>query len=170
MTASRLRNFKMFKELCGPSAAKNVVLVTTMWDSLSPTINGNAREQELKTNYWRDMIEDGASTARSYNTSETVWTIIDSMMSSYDRKSQTLLVQKELVQQNKHITQTHAAKVLAQAAFNDLNHLRAEIKNKSDLKQFNVPLMTRIVTFLKRVPQLENLQFVSNLLNLQWLP
>jgi hypothetical protein len=39
------RNFKMFRELCGDSTLKNVILVTNMWGDVPQDV-GEAREEE----------------------------------------------------------------------------------------------------------------------------
>ena len=39
------RNFKMFKEMCGIEAAKNVAIVTSMWDE----VDKGRGEQEKKS-------------------------------------------------------------------------------------------------------------------------
>ena len=46
------RNFKMFRELCGDSSLKNVILVTNMWGEVSEAV-GETREQELTTNFFK---------------------------------------------------------------------------------------------------------------------
>ena len=50
------RNFKIFRELCGETSLKNVVLVTNMWSEVSRGI-GEAREGELASTLNRPLIK-----------------------------------------------------------------------------------------------------------------
>jgi len=78
MGATPLKNLATFRELCGEGLEK-VVLATTMW----PEVEGDeqeicvAREEELKNNYWKGMIEKGSTTRRFENTQASAWRIID---------------------------------------------------------------------------------------------
>jgi hypothetical protein len=66
MQGSPLRNFAMFKELCGQDWFQNIVLGTTYWgqtDALHPRI-GEQREQELVDEFWGDMLAKGSEMIR----------------------------------------------------------------------------------------------------------
>ena len=58
-----LRNFKMFKKKCGIKAAKNVAFVTTMWGEVRAD-RGEAREEELKSLYFKPILDQGAQLLR----------------------------------------------------------------------------------------------------------
>ncbi|KAI6132292.1 hypothetical protein EV401DRAFT_1849783 [Pisolithus croceorrhizus] len=73
-----LRNYNMFKELCGKENFKNVVLVTTMWDKVTEEV-GSAREKELHADFWRSMLNLGSSVHRFEGTMESAWKIINSL-------------------------------------------------------------------------------------------
>src|SRR6187551_1946358 len=55
---STLNNFIMFKEICGREALENVILLTTMWDVVESESIGAKRQQELRDDFWADMIEN----------------------------------------------------------------------------------------------------------------
>ena len=62
----------MFQNLCGTEVLKNVVLVT---DEVEEE-EGNNRENELSTRYWKTMIELGCHTSRFYNNPESALDIV----------------------------------------------------------------------------------------------
>jgi hypothetical protein len=47
MGGTNRRNFKMFRELCGESTLRNVLIVTNMWSQVAPDL-GEMREKELE--------------------------------------------------------------------------------------------------------------------------
>jgi len=46
----------MFRELCGDSTLKNVILVTNMWGDVSGSV-GEARERELAREFFKPVLE-----------------------------------------------------------------------------------------------------------------
>ncbi|KDQ54599.1 hypothetical protein JAAARDRAFT_160672 [Jaapia argillacea MUCL 33604] len=66
MSNSSQRNLRMFRNLCGSESMKNVVIVTTMWDS-APRKQAEMHEAELRTKcgFFKDLIDDGAQLVRS---------------------------------------------------------------------------------------------------------
>ncbi|KAG9101417.1 hypothetical protein FS749_007224 [Ceratobasidium sp. UAMH 11750] len=59
------RNFRVFRELCGPDALKNVVITTNMWQDPAGEAE-LAREQELKNSpmFFQPVLAKGARMAR----------------------------------------------------------------------------------------------------------
>ncbi|KAJ3574180.1 hypothetical protein NP233_g1925 [Leucocoprinus birnbaumii] len=57
MAGTPLKNLEIFEKICGPKWFSRVVLVTTMWDELGSenTEMGDAREDELKNDFWKGM-------------------------------------------------------------------------------------------------------------------
>jgi len=70
------RSFHVFSELCGPEAAKNVVLVTTMWDELEDGDSGPVQEERFKKNLWAAMLTRGASIARFNNSTASASDVV----------------------------------------------------------------------------------------------
>ena len=120
MDGSPNRNLRMFGKLCGDQAVKRVVLVTTMWDKVQADI-GKRRETELFDKYWKTMTHYGASTARFYNSADSAWKVIDSILKKKD-ETPVLLLQDELVNLERALNETHAGKTL----YSDLQKLLAE--------------------------------------------
>ena len=100
------RNFKMFRELCGDSTLKNVVLVTNMWGEVSKEV-GEAREAELAREdiFFKPVMEKGARLLRHDNTVESTQEILRSIIGNQPR---SLRIQRELVDEKKDISQTAA--------------------------------------------------------------
>ena len=111
MRGTPLRNLKMFEELCGSDGLANVILTTTFWSQVIPDV-GSRREEELKSEFWAEMIGHGCRVARfdpwSY---ETAWKIIDIFNVAAPRRH-ALKVQIEIVDEKKNLSKTSAFAVL----------------------------------------------------------
>ncbi|KAG5651904.1 hypothetical protein H0H81_006985 [Sphagnurus paluster] len=100
------RNFKMFRELCGESTLKNVVIVTNMWGEVSKEV-GEAREAELVREdiFFKPVLEKGAQILRHGNTLASAQRILGHLLNNHPK---SLQIQRELVDQKKDISQTVA--------------------------------------------------------------
>jgi hypothetical protein len=65
----------MFRELCGPEAYKNVVVLTTFWDEV-PIDEGIEREAELESKFFAELVEGGAQFMRHDRTVESARTVL----------------------------------------------------------------------------------------------
>jgi hypothetical protein len=106
MSGISTRNFKMFRQLCGDSTLKNVVIVTNMWGEVSKEI-GIARESELANNdkFFKPVLEKGAQMLRHDNNAESVRNILRTIIHNHPL---SLQIQREMVDQKKDISQTAA--------------------------------------------------------------
>jgi hypothetical protein len=106
MLGSALRNFTMFKKLCGEDCFRSVSLGTTFWDMSKPHI-AEAREMELKTKeeFWGDMISRGSKVCRVPDDQESARQLLCAMV---QRESMTPKIQKELVDEEKKLDETVA--------------------------------------------------------------
>ena len=100
----------MFEELCGKNACNNVILTTTMWDEVDEEI-GVARETELKTKYWKSMIDRKSTTGRFRRTRKSALDLIEPLVDAANNRSSVLL-QKELVDMSKSLPATAAGQEL----------------------------------------------------------
>ena len=111
MRGTPLRNLKMFEELCGSDGLANVILTTTFWSQVIPDV-GFQREEQLKSDFWAEMIGHGCKVARfdpwSY---ETAWKIID-LLNVAAPRPHALKVQMEIVDEKKNLSKTSAFGVL----------------------------------------------------------
>ena len=69
----------MFRELCGPEAYKNVVVLTTFWDEV-PTYESVKREAELESKFFAKLVEGGAKFMRHDCTVESARTVLQHML------------------------------------------------------------------------------------------
>ncbi len=113
MAGAPLKNLMMFSQLCGTAAAEGVVLSTTMWGSIKDG-TGESREQELKSKFWKGMLDCGAKVSRFELTRESAWATIDEVQNSANKAA--LLLQEEMVELERKLSETQAGKTL----YNDL--------------------------------------------------
>ena len=134
MAGTPLKNLRMFEELCGKKSFKNVILTTTMWDEVDEE-TGTSREEELKTNYWKSMISRHSSTGRFMGTRDSAFRLIAPLLDEASSRNE-LLLQKELVDLDLRLSETHAGqklrseiKQLAKQQQDLLRQIREELKN-----------------------------------------
>jgi len=99
-----VKNFRMFRELCGEKTLKNVVLMTNMWGRVTPQ-QGADREQQLKDRYFNAAIEKGAQIYRHHNTPESARVILRKILKN---QPVVLKIQRELIDEGMDIGQTGA--------------------------------------------------------------
>jgi hypothetical protein len=107
-TGISVRNFKMFRQLCGESTLKNVILVTNMWGKVEQGV-GEAREQELGGVYFKPALDGGAQLVRHHNTTQSSHDIIRRIMMN---DPTPLRIQRELVDEGKDIKDTAAGETI----------------------------------------------------------
>lgn len=100
------RNFRIFRELCGESTLKNVLIVTNMWSEVDPEL-GEDRERELATNpkFFKPVVDRGARMLRNLNTRESAHAILRHLINA---QAHTLQIQHELVNEHRDLSQTSA--------------------------------------------------------------
>ena len=99
-----VKNFRMFRELCGEKTLKNVILMTNMWGRVTSQ-QGTDREQQLRDKYFKAAIEKGAQLQRHINPPESAranWRKI------LKNTPLALRIQRELIDEHKDISQTGA--------------------------------------------------------------
>lgn len=88
-----LSNQIFFEKLCGKDF-KSIFLTTTMWD-LEDEHVGAEREEELKRNFWRPMIQQGSTVKRFLHTRESAFEILVPIFDTVHKKS-TLFLHKDI--------------------------------------------------------------------------
>ena len=127
----------MFRELCGESALRNVILVTNMWKEDSQDTN-EAREHELSTNFFKSAIERGARMVRHLNTAESARNIVRRIMGYHPV---ALRIQRQLVDERKGIADTSAGRAINQ----ELSAIH-RAKSDRDLKKLQDQVVTAVTT------------------------
>jgi len=79
ITGSLLTHLQIFSSLCGQNAMPNVVIATTMWSKVRKE-EGDQREEELKCDFWKDILAGGCTVERFLSTYESAWCIIGSIV------------------------------------------------------------------------------------------
>jgi hypothetical protein len=85
----------MFEVLCGRNAIQNVILTTTMWDEVDE-VTGRYRENELRSKYWKSMLQRSSTTSRFLGTPESAVQVIQPLIDKANDRS-SLLLQQEMV-------------------------------------------------------------------------
>ena len=119
------RNFKIFCELCGNAALKNAVLVTNMWSEVSHDI-GQAREDELSSDFFKLVLDNGAQMARHHDTIQSAHDIIRRIMENHPV---VLQIQRELVDERKDIVDTAAGEAVNKELNEQIRRHRAELED-----------------------------------------
>jgi hypothetical protein len=146
MAGSPYKNLRMFGKLCGDIMMTRVILVTTMWERVGWAI-GNAREQELKDVFWKELVDRGSRVDRLQTTTfEDAWGVVGKLVET--RASKITMLQEELVDQKIKLNETHAGKAL----YTDLQKNLAEQKEsmKSLLEQVEKSKDPHLIRELKK--------------------
>ncbi|KAL8811659.1 MAG: hypothetical protein Q9200_001629 [Gallowayella weberi] len=113
---STAKSLEVFQRLVGPDSFHNIVLVTTMWDLLPDKFIGEAREEMLREEFWRPLIEKGSVTDRSYGDRRSALAVMQRV--AFDQKmaktsGAPLKIQREIVDEHRPLEATSAGEVLA---------------------------------------------------------
>src|SRR6266540_4040279 len=133
MVGTPSKNLRMFEKLCGKDF-QSIVLVTTMWDEVAEKV-GEWREAQLRWEYWKFMIDRGASVQRFHRTQKSAFDILAPIIDRVNARS-ALLLQKEMNDLGLNLSQTSAGRAL----YSDLRGLIARYQKlmariRSEMKQ-----------------------------------
>lgn len=118
------RNFKIFRELCGETSLKNVVLVTNMWGEVSSDV-GQARETELASNFLKPALDKGARMVRHHNTEQSAHGVLRCIINNHPV---VLQIQRELVDEHREITNTSAGAAINTDLAEETRRHEAELR------------------------------------------
>jgi len=126
MGGALTRNFRMFRNLCGEVALRNLVIVTNMWGGVEQEV-GHAREIELMGEdiFFKPALEKGARMVRHMNTVPSAEDIIRLLINNIPLPLQ---IQTELVDEQKDILETGAGQELNQELNNQIKKHREEVR------------------------------------------
>lgn len=131
MPGSVYKNLQMFGRLCGNINLCRARLVTTMWDTAKDRAVAQSRETQLTSDFWRQLIHEGAIPRRFYNSPDSAWHIIDDLL-RMGKDGDELLLQEELVEQQKRLNETEAGKILCTRLQKLLAEQRKMLKDLAD--------------------------------------
>jgi hypothetical protein len=106
-----------------------VVLTTTMWEDVKRE-DGEEREDELKSKFWKSMMDDGATVDRLKVTDhDEAWRVVDLLIEKCPESSrEALLLQKELVDLRLKLKDTKAGKRVHPPLHELLSGVHKELK------------------------------------------
>ena len=110
MAGTPLKNLRVFRKLCGQDALDKVYLTTTMWDEVDPNI-GERRLEELKTDYWKSMIMQGAQVARCRNDDDSPNKVIQHILVQ-EAAREAVLLREGMADLKKELKETAAGQEL----------------------------------------------------------
>jgi chromosome condensin MukBEF ATPase and DNA-binding subunit MukB len=176
MTGTVLKNLEMFATLCGQKAMPNVIIATTMWGEVKRE-NGERREQELKREFWKGMVDDGCRTERFKDSYDSAWHVIGNLAK---KERARVLLSHEIVDSDLRLNETQAGIALNkeleklikdrkdaarrlrdqvqnqnnELVVQELNKRQAEIEEKinqtaDQLRELKIPFTRRVRLFFK---------------------
>ncbi|KAF2624866.1 P-loop containing nucleoside triphosphate hydrolase protein [Macroventuria anomochaeta] len=99
-----IKTFEIFKKMCGQDALKNVLLITSRWDGIDPSL-GAERERQLKDKFWAYMVGHGSNISRFHGDRPSAVSLVSQLLS---RDDVVLQLQRELVDEGKDLNATVA--------------------------------------------------------------
>lgn len=120
-----VKNFRMFRELCGEKTLKNVIIMTNMWGRVTPQ-QGADREQQLKDVYFKAAIEKGAQLCRHTNTPKSARAILRTVLKN---QPVVLKIQRELIDERMDIGETGAGAELTREIREVVEKHQSDIKD-----------------------------------------
>ena len=127
MLGATRKNLEVFQKLCGDDAFRSVILGTTKWGDVFKE-EGDMRTEQLRDNYWRDMVDQGSKVFKFEDSSKSAWTMVDSIVELSRRRGEVLQIQRELVVSLKVIPDTEAGQKLRSNLDNVLKKLKEDRK------------------------------------------
>ena len=107
MQGSARENLEMFRKLCGEDALKNVLFVSTFWDTVDEAQGvRNGEQLRSKDEFWGRMVKKG-SKVRRYNRDDPLSAF--AILNDIDDSHCVLRAQEEIVIDGKDPRQTEAA-------------------------------------------------------------
>ena len=113
----------MFRELCGDSTLRNLVLVTNVWGEVSQDV-GEYREEELITNFFKPVAKRDAQLARHNSTPQSAHAVIRQIMRN---RPTPLQIKRELADEAKDIAETAAGEVISKELNEQILRHQAEL-------------------------------------------
>jgi hypothetical protein len=104
ITGSALRQLELFRRMCGDENLKHVLLVTTQWNEHF-TSRWEDHEDQLRDEYWADMILKGAKCMRFEGTHASAASCISQLLGE---QRAVLALQREIVDEKRKLSDTVA--------------------------------------------------------------
>ncbi|KAH6917874.1 P-loop containing nucleoside triphosphate hydrolase protein [Coprinopsis sp. MPI-PUGE-AT-0042] len=112
ITRNDKANLKVFQRLCGKGALAKVRMVTTKWSLCPDTKIGVSREEQLRVNFWKEMVEGGSELSRLDDNPASAIHILEEVLGNSRYIDASLALQQELVEKSRSLPRTDAGKEL----------------------------------------------------------
>lgn len=127
--ATANENMIMLYKLCGPDGMPNVRLVTSRWDKSRghDEIEAEyvAHEHELKEVHWSELLEEGATTMRTYDDLNSILACVRSIIGS---KRKPLALQNQIIKEKRPLALTD----IGQRVMENARKFESELASKLD--------------------------------------
>ena len=158
-------NLEVVQKLCGDDVFQSVILGTTKWGYVFEK-DGDMRTQQLRDNYWRDMVDRGSKILKFEDSSKSAWTMVDSIVQLNRSRAEILQIQRELADTLKLIPDTEPGQKLRNDLDQVLKKLREDRKAqkkgesqrleldyeitqlREQMKSMQVPVSQRVLSLL----------------------
>lgn len=165
ITRNDKANLKVFQRLCGDHSLGKVHMVTTKWALLTPTQVepiGAKREEQLKQDFWKDMVAGGSRLSRLYENSKSAQELFDVVFKTSQQLNaqceMALALQEEIVSKLKTVPGTEAGQELKRklqellkehkAACGDYDTRQQKLQNiANQLRDLKMPFGERFRAF-----------------------
>lgn len=150
LTGSDRMSFNIFQAMCGAHFFSQVVLCTTMWNTLpnqTATMEATRREERLCgfPNFWAPLIAQGARYMRFAGDQASARAIIEHVLSH--PTDQSMALQLELRKTNSNIEDTEAGQVIIAEARRNEDQLYQDLrKEEEELRNRKKELESRMRT------------------------
>jgi 50S ribosome-binding GTPase len=134
LTGSALRQLELFRRICGDENLGHVLLVTTQW-SEHFTSRWEDNEDQLRDEYWADMISKGAKCMRFEGTYASAASCISQLLGE---QRAVLALQREIVDERRKLSDTDAGSYATQmrsAMQEEYQNLRSNLKPSPNSQQ-----------------------------------
>lgn len=142
ITSSAVRAFRILKAMCGLEGAKNVTLVTTMWDGFKADSHeewkANNREDRLKMlgQYWGWAYIQGSRHRRWSGTRLSALSIVEDTLENCERAENPVLeIQRELADNGADLDDTLAGREMLKQHITEMKRLKRGIRTFRNLER-----------------------------------
>lgn len=127
------RTYRLLRKLCGTETLANVTIVTNMWSN-PPTEEEILREQQLKSDFFKGALDNGARMMR--RSQPGIQTAHDVLRSLLAKEPKILNIQDELVNQGLKLQDTAAGREVEVKLRLQLEKQDKELKDlRADIQQ-----------------------------------
>lgn len=124
MGGATARTFNLFRRMCGTDTLRNVVIATNMWSN-PPTSQEESRERQLKEEFFRPALDEGARMVRRTRPGEAAaHDVIRMLLGQQPRPAR---LQREIVEERRVLHETDVGRELEMQLMERVERQQREI-------------------------------------------